>query len=167
MQGKTAYEEETGFVRRRVLLQMSLQLVQTSQNKRRLHWRHWTECPIDRHIVDTLMHWWLSEQMCLIQTYASNHCWYCGLCPSSWQPLLLYDHVFPKQYETTPLVRCCLYCNSSKQAKTPLEWRGRSWPFWFIRVGLGQSPLGYALLENTPSFQRLYARYLNGQSCTT
>jgi hypothetical protein len=151
-------------MRRRVLLQMYLQLVDVAPEKQRLRWRHWTECPLDRTMVNTLMRWWVPAQVPTVQIHTLYHCWYCGVRPDPWQPRLLYDHIFPQCYNTTPLVLACLYCNSSKRDKTPAEWRGNASLFWFDHVGLGPSPLGYAIREDRVSFQRLFTRYLNGCS---
>jgi hypothetical protein len=150
-------------MRRRVLLQTYLQFVEISPTKRLLLRRHWTECLVDRVMVDRVMAWWLSGQPRPRQMHALHHCWYCGVRPGAWDPRLVSDHIFPKRYTTTPLVPACLRCNSSKHDRSPLQWRGEGWPFWFLSVGLAPSPLGYALQEDTLHFQGLFARYLNGQ----
>ncbi len=117
---------------------------------------------MDRGVITALMRWWASKAMGSGAQLVHCHCWYCGKKAVWGAGKLCYDHAFPQQYATTPLVPCCLRCNSQKRALTPEEYR-RFHPdgqFWFEQVGLGSSPLGSALREDLNGFRHLLAGYL-------
>jgi 5-methylcytosine-specific restriction endonuclease McrA len=110
---------------------------------------------IPRHMVQRAMQWWLSFQTEDIQYLATHHCWYCGACDEApWHYTFVYDHAFPKTYDDTPLVWCCLQCNSSKGTKTPPQFQRR----WYMKVTLKESPLACALQEDYTGFEKMYNR---------
>lgn len=92
-----------------------------------------------------------------------GYCWYCGIRLDAPGVVPVHEHVFPRHYHVTPIVRACNLCNSSKQALDPDAWRqrllhpgyrpyglespgcrlsARQPLFWYERVGLTASPLG-------------------------
>jgi hypothetical protein len=122
----------------------------------------WTRRHLERRIVGQVMWWWLQRHDRRIALAALHHCWYCGHVPTTIEPRLCLDHVFPSHYVTTPLVPCCLPCNRVKGVRTPNEmrpWR-RFGGYWFERGIFVQSPLGYVLLEDFTGFRGLLAHFL-------
>jgi hypothetical protein len=117
---------------------------------------------MDHDMVQTLMQWWLRMQPPLLQHWAQRFCWYCGREPQMHAPSFCSDHAFPDAYAWTPLVPCCLRCNSRKGHATPNESRHR-WPgnvYWFEGVGLAASPLGCALREDITGLRAVVFWYL-------
>jgi hypothetical protein len=122
-----------------------------------------TRRDIDHHLVTTLMHWWTSRRdadshpQCLQQ-----QCWYCGRMRPRGRQQFCYDHAFPQDYVSTPLVPCCWHCNSQKRHLTPYEYR-RFRPqrrFWFEQSDLAISPLGAALCEDLCGVRQMLIGYL-------
>jgi hypothetical protein len=125
-----------------------------------------TSRDIERGMVAVLMRWWASKDTLYGPQVLHQRCWYCGKPHQNGRGKLCYDHAFPQYYVSTPLVPCCLRCNSQKRALTPQEYR-RFHPegqFWFEHIGLADSPLGYAIREDLQGFRHVLTCYLIDRS---
>jgi len=117
---------------------------------------------LERGVVTILMRWWATKGAVYAYEALHQYCWYCGAKHQRGRGKLCYDHAFPQYYVSTPLVPCCLRCNSQKGPLTPQQYR-RFHPegqFWFEHAGLAYSPLGHALREDLTGFRQLLTCYL-------
>jgi len=122
---------------------------------------HSTSADFDRGLIQTLMQWWITQKEPSRRAIIYMHCWYCGYQYQPGKSRLCYDHAFPYLYANTPLVPCCLRCNSQKRNRTPQDYRRfHDNQFWFERVGWTDSPLGQVLREDMAGLRTMLICYL-------